>query len=142
MDKFANIVLLDVLEEKGDAEAAWEAVKLCTHEGLPLPAWVSRYLGETAAGLLEHFANRDVRNPMDLPKVLGFDRVKKEKWDWTGTHLDPHEAAHAIDEIIRSGEVKSVASAAKQYSETVLKGRFAPETVRSWYYSVRRERPR
>ncbi len=137
MDKLANRIMLDALEEQGDARAAWEAITYCTANAVPLPHWVNNYLAGTAAGLLDYLANRDKLPPEVLPQVLGFVGLEKRRLPANPLH-DPHEVYEEINQLRRSGKFKSVAAAAKHYSEKVLNGSHAPETVRGWYNSAKK----
>lgn len=136
MDKLANKIMLDKLEEQGDARSAWEAVAYCAEKGLPFPSWVTHYLAETAASLLDYLASRDEQPPKLLPGLLGFVGLKKRPPPTNPFH-DPHEVYEEINSWLRGGEVRSIAAGAKRYSEEVLQGSHAPETVRGWYNSVR-----
>lgn len=141
MDKLANRIMLDALEEQGDARAAWEAIAYCTANGVPLPDWVNSYLAGTAAGLLGYLTNRDEQPPKVLPGLLGFIGLEKRPPPANPFH-DPHEVYEEINCWVRQGKAKSVAHAAKLYSDEVLQGTHAPETVRGWYNSVRRRQRR
>ena len=45
MDQLATRIMLDALEEQGDARAAWEAVEYCLYKDVAFPEWAKRYLG-------------------------------------------------------------------------------------------------
>ena len=137
MDKLTNRMMLDALEEQGDARAAWEAIAFCAEKNLPFPDWVTRYLGATAAGLLDYLANRDKLPPDMLPQVLGFVGLAKRAPPANPFH-DPHEVYEEINSWLRGGEVRSIAEGARRYSDEILKGSHAPETVRSWYNAVKK----
>jgi hypothetical protein len=69
----------------------WQAIKLCTEHNLPLPDWVSYYLGAVANVMLSD----EVRQCSDLrqilPYVLGFRLAKKKPGP--GRLLDPDAAS-------------------------------------------------
>lgn len=137
MDKLATRIMLDALEDQGDARAAWEAIAYCMANGVPLPDWVNSYLAGTAAGLIDYLANRDKLPPEALPQLLGFIGLEKRRPPANPFH-DPHEVYEEINSWVRSGKCKNVAAATKEYSERVLNGSHAPETVRGWYNSVKK----
>lgn len=118
MDRLLNNLTLDGLEDRGDARAAWQAVAFCIEKGLPFPDWVTRYLAATAASLLDHLDNIDVRNPMRLKEVLGIDRLNRpDAYDFD---RDPEVVYERIATWIALGEVKNVSKGAERYLAEVL----------------------
>lgn len=136
MDIQPNTLTLDGLEEQGDARAAWQAVAFCIEKGLPFPEWVTRYLAVTASRLLDHLDSRDVRHPMRLNEVLGFDCLNKpDDFDFD---RDPEVVYERIATWIALGEVKNIAKGAERYLVEVLCGAGSPETVRGLFYKGRK----
>ena len=138
MDQLATRIMLDALEEQGDARAAWEAVAYCLGRGIELPEWVKRYLGQTAVSLLDHLDNRDLRHPVQLARALGFDLLKK-RLAHLDPDIDPVEVHREISAWIEQGQVRSIAEGARRYNAVILTGRYSPETIRGWFNEGRKQ---
>jgi hypothetical protein len=133
MDKLANRIMLDALEERGDARAAWEAVAFCAEKNLPFPDWVTRYLAATAVALLDHLNNRDERHPAKLIRALAFDRLNRT--DPYDPDRDPEAVHERITTWLAMGEVKNISEGARRYHAEVLRGVGSPETVRGLFHA-------